>query len=103
MIAGFISDFEDACFQGGCGDWYIEVWRIKPGGLERIWSYTAHAGNKRVDQAHDGAFDKNSVSEAFFVAGCINGAMLHPFYGCVVSGINPDYTDGAFSAFDVNK
>jgi hypothetical protein len=31
LIAGFTSDLEDACFQGGCGNWYIEVWRIKPG------------------------------------------------------------------------
>ena len=103
LIAGFSVDLEDKCLQGGCGNWYIEVWRIKPGGLERIWAQTAHAGNQRVDQAHDGIFDTNSASEAFFIAGCINGAMLHPFYGCVVSGINPDYTDGTFSAFDVKK
>lgn len=103
LIAGFALDLEDACFKGGCGNWYVEVWRIKPGGLERIWTQTAHAGNQRVDQAHDGVFDKGSISEEFFVAGCINGAMLHPFYGCVVSGINSDYTDGAFSAFDVKE
>ena len=103
LIAGFASDLGDTCLQGGCANWYVEVWRIKSGGLERIWTQTAHTGNQRVDQAHDGIFDRNSVSEAFFVAGCINGAKLHPFYGCVVSGINPDYTDGAFSAFDVTK
>ena len=103
LIAGFSSDLEDNCFQGGCTNWHIEVWRIRSAGLERIWTQTVHAGNQRVDQAHDGVFDKNPVSEAFFVAGCINGAMLHPFYGCVVSGINSDYTDGAFSAFDVKN
>ena len=103
LIAGFASDLEEACFQGGCGNWHIEVWRINPGGLERIWTQTAYTGNQRVDQAHDGAFNKDSKSEVFYVAGCINGAMLHPFYGCVVSGINSDYTDGAFSAYDVKK
>lgn len=103
LIVGFTQDLEDTCFQGGCGNWHIEVWRIKSGGLARIWAQTARAGNQRVDQAHDAVFDKDPISEAFYVAGCINGAMLHPFYGCVVSGINPDYTDGAFSAFDVKK
>ncbi len=103
LIAGFAIDPQDACFQGDCGNWYAEVWQIRPIGLERIWAQTFHAGNQRVDQVHDGVFDKDSISEGFFIAGCINGAMLHPFYGCVVSGINPDYTDGAFSAFDMKK
>jgi hypothetical protein len=103
LIAGFALDQKDACFQGDCSNWHVEIWRIYSEGLERVWAQTSHSGNQRVDQAHDGVFDKNSISEKFFVAGCINGALLHPFYGCVVSGINPDYTDGAFSVFDMQR
>ena len=103
LITGFSIDPQDSCFQGNCGNWHVEVWRINSSGLERIWAKTTHADNQRVDQAHDGVFDNESNSEGFFISGCINGAMLHPFYGCVVSGINPDYTDGAFSAFDMKK
>ena len=103
LMAGFTTDTSDTCLQGNCGNWHAEVWSINPGGLERIWAQTNHANNHRVDQAHDGVFDDEPISEGFFITGCINGAMLHPFYGCVVSGINPEYTDGAFSSFDVKK
>jgi hypothetical protein len=63
LIAGFAIDPKDACFQGNCGNWHVEVWSIKSGGLERIWAQTAHANNQRVDQAHDGIFDREIISD----------------------------------------